>query len=70
MQLPERFGPGSLSRVLRQAVQAFVNSAVHEKAVFNLLKEGTNKLTVTGTDAMLCTMKKGYSSTVLYCTTI
>lgn len=46
-QLPPQFGPGSLNRVLREAVQACVECAVHEDQVFSLLKQGEGKVIIT-----------------------
>lgn len=44
--LPSQFGPGSISRVLREAVQSCVDSAHKEHAVFNMLQEGNGKVCV------------------------
>lgn len=46
--LPLQFGPGSMNRVLREAVQAFVECAYQEHVVFNLLKPGEGKVIITG----------------------
>lgn len=46
--LPTQFGSGSLTRVLREAVQATVDSAFNEKTVFSLIKQGGGKVIVTG----------------------
>lgn len=47
--LPVKYGPGSMNRVLREAVQAFVDCSENEKSVFNLLKQGDGKVIITGT---------------------
>ena len=44
--LPSQFGPGSISRVLREAVQSCVDNAHKEHAVFNMLQEGNGKVSV------------------------
>lgn len=46
-QLPIQFGPGSMNRVLREAVQACIDCANSEKSVFNLLKQGDGKVIIT-----------------------
>ena len=46
--LPPQFGPGSINRVLREAVQAGVDCARHEHTVFSLLQEGQGKVIITG----------------------
>ena len=47
-QLPSRFGPGKIDNVLREAVQACIDCANHERSVFSALKEGTGKVVATG----------------------
>lgn len=47
LQLPSQFGPGSMNRILREAVQACVDSALNEKNVFHLLRQGTGKVIIT-----------------------
>ena len=46
--LPSQFGPGPTHRVLRDAVQACIDCANHERTVFNIIKDGHGKATVTG----------------------
>ena len=46
--LPARLGPGKLSRVLMETVQACINCATDERKVYNLVKEGSGKVCVTG----------------------
>ncbi|XP_013775899.2 polycomb protein SCMH1-like isoform X1 [Limulus polyphemus] len=46
-QLPIQFGPGSMNRVLREAIQACVDCANNEKSVFNLLRPGDGKVIIT-----------------------
>ncbi|XP_074646851.1 polycomb protein SCMH1-like isoform X2 [Tubulanus polymorphus] len=48
-QLPTQYGPSSVSRVLRMCVQACIDCAVQEKAVFHRVKEGNGKVVVTAT---------------------
>lgn len=50
--LPLRLGPGSLSRVLMETVQNCINCATDERKVFNLVKEGSSKVCVTGEDPL------------------
>ncbi|KAK2189447.1 hypothetical protein NP493_106g02044 [Ridgeia piscesae] len=46
-QLPRTLGPRSTSRVLRECVQACIDCADHEKSVFNIIKGGSCRTTVT-----------------------
>ncbi|KAG8179438.1 hypothetical protein JTE90_026333 [Oedothorax gibbosus] len=46
LNLPVKFGPGSLNRVLREAVQSLIDSAENKKDVFNLLKKGNGKVLI------------------------
>uniref|UniRef100_A0A8D0GN01 Polycomb protein SCMH1 n=1 Tax=Sphenodon punctatus TaxID=8508 RepID=A0A8D0GN01_SPHPU len=39
-QLPDHFGPARASVVLQQAVQACIDCAYHQKAIFSFLKQG------------------------------
>lgn len=45
-QLPRQLGPGSMNRVLREAVQACVDCALNEKSVFDLLRRGEGKVVI------------------------
>ncbi|XP_015925677.1 polycomb protein SCMH1 isoform X2 [Parasteatoda tepidariorum] len=45
--LPVKYGPGSLNRVLREAVQTFIDCSENEKSVFSLLKQGEGKVIIT-----------------------
>lgn len=45
-QLPRQLGPGSMNRVLREAVQACVDCALNEKNVYNLLRRGEGKVII------------------------
>ncbi|XP_076467384.1 polycomb protein SCMH1-like [Babylonia areolata] len=47
--LPPRLGPGSLSRVLMETVQACIGCASDERKVFYLVKEGNGKANITAT---------------------
>ena len=47
-QLPERFGPGNLNRVLRECVQACVDAAQRPVKVLGLLTTGDGKVHITG----------------------
>lgn len=38
-----------MNRVLREAVQTFIDCAENERSVFNLLKQGDGKVIITGT---------------------
>ncbi|XP_054721726.1 sex comb on midleg-like protein 2 [Uloborus diversus] len=44
--LPLKYGPGSLNRVLREAVQAFIDCAENEKNIFCLLRRGLGKVII------------------------
>ncbi|XP_037079298.1 polycomb protein Scm-like [Pollicipes pollicipes] len=46
-QLPERFGPGNLNRVLRECVQACVDAAQRPAQVLGLLQTGDGKVQIT-----------------------
>ncbi|XP_064489316.1 polycomb protein SCMH1-like [Ornithodoros turicata] len=48
-QLPQQLGPGSMNRVLREAVQACVDCALVEKNVYNLLRRGEGKVIINAT---------------------
>ncbi|KAH7937193.1 hypothetical protein HPB49_008603 [Dermacentor silvarum] len=48
-QLPLQLGPGSMNRVLREAVQACVDCALNEKNVYNLLRRGDGKVIINAT---------------------
>lgn len=45
-QLPQQLGPGSMNRVLREAVQACVDCSLVEKNVYNLLRRGDGKVII------------------------
>ena len=47
-ELPVRFGPGSLNRVLREAVQALVDCAASPPTVAAMLPSGTGKVIIQG----------------------
>ena len=47
-QLPSQFGPGSIRRVLRAAVQACVDCSPDQSTIYNLLREGTGRVVITG----------------------
>ncbi|XP_021376792.1 sex comb on midleg-like protein 2 isoform X3 [Mizuhopecten yessoensis] len=46
-QLPSQFGPGTIVKVLREVVQTCIDSAIHEKQVYNCIQEGSGKVIVT-----------------------
>lgn len=46
--LPPRLGPASLSQVLMETVQSCINCAMDERKVYNLVKEGSSKVCITG----------------------
>ncbi|CAN7982417.1 unnamed protein product [Ixodes pacificus] len=45
-QLPRQLGPGSMNRVLREAVQACVDCSLIERNVYNLLRKGDGKVII------------------------
>jgi len=47
-QLPAQFGPGSIRRVLRAAVQSCVDCSPDQSTIYNLLREGTGRVVITG----------------------
>ena len=47
-QLPTQFGPGSIRRVLRAAVQSCVDCSPDQSTIYNLLREGTGRVVITG----------------------
>ncbi|KAF2354692.1 SLED domain [Trinorchestia longiramus] len=49
-EMPVRFGPGSLNRVLREAVQALVDSAQHPAVVAAMLPKGGGKVIIQVND--------------------
>ena len=59
-QLPERFGPGNLNRVLRECVQACVDAALRPVKVLGLLPTGDGKVHITGeTSGWKCGCHRG-----------
>ncbi|KAL5010045.1 hypothetical protein ScPMuIL_012350 [Solemya velum] len=46
-QLPMQYGPGSITRVLRELLQACIDSALQETVVFDQLREGHGKVIIT-----------------------
>ena len=46
--LPSKFGPNRLSLVLSETVQAVINASSDERKVYNLVKEGSGKVSVSG----------------------
>lgn len=47
-KLPLQFGPASIRRVLRQSLQAIVDSAKDQNSVFGLLQEGNGRVVISG----------------------
>lgn len=47
-ELPLQFGPGTMSRVLREAVQSLVDCALDQKQIFGMLRQGDGKVVITG----------------------
>lgn len=45
--LPTKIGPGKLCVVLAELVQRIINSALDERKVYNLVKEGSSNISVT-----------------------
>uniref|UniRef100_A0A1B6EGN3 SAM domain-containing protein n=1 Tax=Clastoptera arizonana TaxID=38151 RepID=A0A1B6EGN3_9HEMI len=46
-QLPTQFGPGTLNRVLRDCVQSLVDSAIDQKQIINMLRQGESKVMIS-----------------------
>ncbi|RZF46271.1 hypothetical protein LSTR_LSTR015188 [Laodelphax striatellus] len=46
-QLPMQFGPGAISRVLRESVQSLVDAALDQKQIFGMLRQGDGKVIIT-----------------------
>lgn len=51
-QLPLQFGPGTINRVLRDCVQSLVDSALDQKQIFGMLRQGESKVIITGRPKM------------------
>ncbi|XP_046403093.1 polycomb protein Scm isoform X2 [Ischnura elegans] len=49
--LPPQFGPGSLTCVFRECVQALVDSSLDQQQIFGLLRQGEGKVIVTASFA-------------------
>ncbi|KAG8234602.1 hypothetical protein J437_LFUL017105 [Ladona fulva] len=49
--LPSQFGPGPLTHVFRECVQALVDSSLDQQQVFGLLRQGEGKVVVTASFA-------------------
>ena len=47
-QLPLQFGPATVNRVLRDCVQNLVDSALDQKQVCGMLRQGDGKVIITG----------------------
>ncbi|KAK7483316.1 hypothetical protein BaRGS_00025483 [Batillaria attramentaria] len=47
--LPSQIGPAGLLRVLQEVIQSCIDCAFQERQVYNLVKEGSSKVTVTAT---------------------
>ena len=46
--MPDQFGPATIDKVLREAVQACIECANNERTVFNTVKDGAGKIVITG----------------------
>ncbi|KAJ8314525.1 hypothetical protein KUTeg_006675 [Tegillarca granosa] len=46
-QLPSKYGPGPVSETLKGVIQTFVDCAMQEKQVFNIIREGHGEILVT-----------------------
>lgn len=46
-QLPLQFGPGTVNRVLRDCIQSLVDSAVDQKQLCGMLRQGDGKVIIT-----------------------
>jgi len=46
-RLPQQFGPAPIHRVLRESVQNLVDSALDQKQMFGLLRQGDGKVIIT-----------------------
>lgn len=47
-QLPLQFGPANVNRVLRDCVQNLVDSAIDQKQLYGMLRQGDGKVIITG----------------------
>jgi hypothetical protein len=47
-QLPSQYGPGPIAKVMREVAQACIDCALQEKQVYNMMREGSGKVIVTG----------------------
>lgn len=47
-QLPQKFGPSSICRVLRQAVQGLVNCSAGGDSVFSHIPDGHGRVFISG----------------------
>lgn len=47
-QLPLQFGPANVNRVLRDCVQNLVDSAIDQKQICGMLRQGDGKVIITG----------------------
>ncbi|XP_071113486.1 polycomb protein SCMH1-like isoform X1 [Haliotis cracherodii] len=46
LQLPSHYGPGSLTRILREVVQGLIDCSLQERVIYNMVKEGNGKVVV------------------------
>lgn len=46
-EFPSHFGPGNVSRVLRECVQALVDAALEKRQIFGLLRQGEGKVYIS-----------------------
>ena len=44
--MPEKFGPGPISKVVRESVQRIVDSSLNQKEVFGLLRTGDSRVII------------------------
>ncbi|XP_014247076.1 polycomb protein SCMH1 [Cimex lectularius] len=46
-EFPSQFGPGLINKVARECIQNLIDSALDQKQVFNMLREGNGKIIIT-----------------------
>ena len=64
--MPDQFGPATIDKVLREAVQACIECANNERTVFNTVKDGVGKIVITGSSSDFITARNSSCGKVMF----
>ena len=64
--MPDQFGPATIDKVLREAVQACIECANNERTVFNTVKDGAGKIVITGSVSNIITVHNSICGKVMF----